>query len=239
MFSREYFSKIDTEIKAYYLGYFYNLPSSKSYKKYWHFVTKEEKLKYPDFIPIELSRHFVRGYVEMNGRISTWNYKGKYGRKITILGNKTFLLGLGQRIMDASGITFRLSEGKACIHSSSTQGLFKFCSWLYTDCLLLNEKFYEQIIEFKKYRESLGDEIYWNKIPPEIEYKIRPLFDTIMIAGEGMVYKEYKKKLDNLDNEREMMFYMQPEHALRYKKYIKPKPMVECPENYFSLGRHV
>lgn len=56
-------------------------------------------------VPDELFRDFVRGYLDGDGCVGCWRYPGQIRRTCYILGNKTFLSGLRDRVVAQAGVS--------------------------------------------------------------------------------------------------------------------------------------
>ena len=108
-------------------------------------------LKYPDFIPEEYERHFIRGYFDGDGSASIQTKTNKNKTKIlqiSFCGTKDFLITLkiklnkylNFKITDTYYKRFDTINCCYCIYYGGRFQMLKFSDWLYKDSNLYLER---------------------------------------------------------------------------------------------------
>lgn len=111
---------------------------------------KSLTLKFPTFLPLELIRHFIRGYFDGDGSLGI--YTTKYDTKriqVSCLGTESMLQG----ILNASNQTASLQKDKRMTSSKTFE--FELCSekavnflnYIYKDCTIYLTRKYEKYLE--------------------------------------------------------------------------------------------
>lgn len=112
--------------------------------------------KWPS-IPLELERHFIRGYFDGDG---CWyiNYRSRhFGGEVNFTSNKQFLVVMAEKIRIHTGLIFRPYNKQSLVCGGIAKGgkndMISFGQWIYKDAegLYLERK-------YRKYLETIADE---------------------------------------------------------------------------------
>ena len=112
---------------------------------------KSFKITFPDFLPINLRRHFIRGYFDGDGCIGFSN-RGWKSTKIQFTGNEKFLKSVQEIIIEETNITMNLRrEKKSKICDLDKAGIFNIypiLNYLYKDSTIYLQRKYDRYIKF-------------------------------------------------------------------------------------------
>jgi len=128
---------------------------------------KSLTLKFPtnDIVPVELMKHFIRGYFDGDGHIGKTTIKGIHRYRVIIVSSKDFCEGLSKFTNKELDINMTVwDKKKTNIYKNSIGGNRQtkiFCDWMYKDAsIYLHRKFviYKELCEkIKKIDERLDN----------------------------------------------------------------------------------
>jgi len=119
---------------------------------------KSLKLKFPEFLPEELIRHFCRGYFDGDGNIY---YYQKYNKCSTQTVGTLDMCEHLSKILNSMDCKNNIKHPKQCgdntfiIQTSGNKSSYQFLSWMYEDAEMKLDRKYQYYINFcKSYAKS-------------------------------------------------------------------------------------
>lgn len=122
-------------------------------------------LKFPDYIPDEYLKHFVRGYFDGDGSISLmYSPNGKTARATTGFssGSKSFLKDLKKKLKKQIGIHSEIKplHGKTwSLDIDRMEDILPFLNWMYEDAHIYLQRKYDRYIELITHRDTTKEDI--------------------------------------------------------------------------------
>lgn len=122
-------------------------------------------LKFPDYIPDEYLKHFVRGYFDGDGSISLmYSPNGKTARATTGFssGSKSFLKDLKKKLKKQIGIYSEIKpeHGKTwSLDIDKMEDILPFLNWMYEDAHIYLQRKYDRYIELITHRDTTKEDI--------------------------------------------------------------------------------
>ena len=123
-------------------------------------------LEFPDYIPEKFLHHYIRGYFDGDGSISTFgnNKNGELRANITFVGSNSFIDKLYKIILEKLGIDSRIDncDGKAYkrLQIEKNREVKKFLDWLYKDSSIYLIRKYNKYNEFSNSRDFTKETSY-------------------------------------------------------------------------------
>lgn len=119
---------------------------------------KTFKLKYPDFLLPPMERHFIRGYFDGDGCVTSLSS----GRKayFYIIGTEDLCVGVQNVIFRSIGFMGSVSKRKSLrdnlrvLVTANPRHMFSFMQWIYDDAHIYLERKKEKFTRIKEYWES-------------------------------------------------------------------------------------
>lgn len=112
---------------------------------------KSFKIVFPDFLPIHLRRHFIRGYFDGDGSIGFSN-RGWKSTKLQITGNENFLKSIQEIIAEETHIIMNLRQekrSKICdLDKAGIFNIYPILNYLYKDSTIYLQRKYDRYISF-------------------------------------------------------------------------------------------
>lgn len=119
---------------------------------------KSLKVKFPNFLPDNLLRHFIRGYFDGDGNIYYYQKKNKCSTQT--VGTLDFCQKISQ-ILNSMGIKNNIKHPKQCsentfvIATSGNKSSYNFLYWMYENAeMKLDRKYYQYLDFCKLYSKS-------------------------------------------------------------------------------------
>ena len=170
-----FFDNIDTQDKAYILGFFY--ADGYNYENQWRLLlfskhicdslnaigmtpAKSLTLEFPNIDP-SLYRHFIRGYFDGDGCISLYKHPRSSITRVNIsmLSTEKFLNKVKEILFDELKINCGIYDIKKnnitkTLSISSVGSCVKFLEWIYQDANLYMQRKYDKYLEYIHYKEA-------------------------------------------------------------------------------------
>ena len=112
---------------------------------------KSYKIAFPNFIPDELQRHFIRGYFDGDGCISFSN-RGWKSTGVQFTGNEYFLQSIQTIIKNKINVDMNLrheKKSKICdLYKAGKFNVYKVLNYLYKDSTIYLQRKYNRYIDF-------------------------------------------------------------------------------------------
>jgi len=113
---------------------------------------KTFKLKYPHYLPLELRRHFIRGYFDGDGSI----YKRKNGQfYLSITSTEHMCKGIQQTIFEHTSIVPRIRKRNNVYELGQGGNIKVKCitDWLYNDATIFMKRKHDRYLQLVDYCE--------------------------------------------------------------------------------------
>ena len=125
-------------------------------------ANKSFKITFPNFLPQELHRHFIRGYFDGDGCIGFSN-RGWKSTSVEMIGNEPFINAIKDIIYSETGKMMRMhkktNSGVYEINSSGIFNVYSILNYLYKDATIYLQRKYDRYVNFmEQYKKERLDE---------------------------------------------------------------------------------